>query len=114
MARVSSKDSPTWTRFCIQKGKDKILMAQKLADDKKKKRKFYSIWTRMTCTSPILDNDVPASQCSIRTGGRLNAPSRARGSPAAATALPPALPEFIELQFWQAPILVTEASGQHF
>ena len=34
--------------------------------------------------------------------------------PAAATALPPALPEFIELQFWQAPILVTEASGQHF
>ena len=34
--------------------------------------------------------------------------------PAAATALPPALPEFIELQFWQAPILVTEASDQHF
>ena len=48
MARVSSKDSPTWTRFCIQKGKDKILMAQKLADDKKKKRKFYRIWTGMT------------------------------------------------------------------
>ena len=25
----------TWTRFCIQKGKGKILMAQKLTDDKK-------------------------------------------------------------------------------
>ena len=34
--------------------------------------------------------------------------------PAAATALPPALLEFVELQFWQAPIPVTEASGQHF
>ena len=68
----------------------------------------------MTCTSPILDNDVPASQCSTRTGGRLNAPSRARGSPAAATAPPPALLEFVELPPLQAPILVTEASGQHF
>ena len=28
-------DSPTWTRFCIQKGKGKILMAQELTDDKK-------------------------------------------------------------------------------
>ena len=34
--------------------------------------------------------------------------------PAAATALPPALPEFVEPPFWQAPIPVTEASGQHF
>ena len=32
--------------------------------------------------------------------------------PAAATALPPALPEFIELQFWQAPIAAMETSGQ--
>ena len=30
-----AQDSPTWTRFCIQKGKGKILMAQKLTDDKK-------------------------------------------------------------------------------
>ena len=34
--------------------------------------------------------------------------------PAAAAALPPALPEFIELPFWQAPIPVTEASSQYF
>ena len=29
----SAQDPPTWTRFCIQKGKGKILMAQKLTDD---------------------------------------------------------------------------------
>ena len=32
--------------------------------------------------------------------------------PAAATALPPALPEFAELPFWQAPIPAVETSGQ--
>ena len=32
--------------------------------------------------------------------------------PAAATALPPALPEFIETQFWQALIPAMETSGQ--
>ena len=30
-----AQDPPTWTRFCIQKGKGKILMAQNLTDDKK-------------------------------------------------------------------------------
>ena len=30
-----AQDPPTWTRFCIQKGKGKILMAQKLTNDKK-------------------------------------------------------------------------------
>ena len=30
-----AQDPPTWTRFCIQKGKGKILRAQKLTDDKK-------------------------------------------------------------------------------
>ena len=30
-----AQDPPTWTRFCIQKGKGKILMAQKMTDDKK-------------------------------------------------------------------------------
>ena len=30
-----AQNPPTWTRFCIQKGKGKILMAQKLTDDKK-------------------------------------------------------------------------------
>ena len=34
--------------------------------------------------------------------------------PATATAPPPALPEFVEPPFGQAPIPVTEASGQHF
>ena len=29
-----AQEPPTWTRFCIQKGKGKILMAQKLTDDK--------------------------------------------------------------------------------
>ena len=41
-----ARDPPTWTRFCIQKGKGKILMAQKLTEDKK--RKVYRIWTGMT------------------------------------------------------------------
>ena len=30
-----AQDAPIWTRFCTQKGKGKILMAQKLTDDKK-------------------------------------------------------------------------------
>ena len=30
-----AQDPPTWTRFCIQKGKGEILMAQKMTDDKK-------------------------------------------------------------------------------
>ena len=30
-----AQDPPTWTQFCIQKGNGKILMAQKLTDDKK-------------------------------------------------------------------------------
>ena len=30
-----AQDPPTWTRFCIQKGKGKTLMAQKVTDDKK-------------------------------------------------------------------------------
>ena len=41
-----AQDPPTWTRFCVQKGKGKILMAQKLTADKK--RKFYRIWMGMT------------------------------------------------------------------
>ena len=30
-----AQDSPPWTRFCIQKEKGEIFMAQKLTDDKK-------------------------------------------------------------------------------
>ena len=33
-------------------------------------------------------------------------------APAAATALPPALPEFVEPLFWRAPIPAMETSGQ--
>ena len=33
--RGLAHDPPTWTRFCIQKGKGKILMAQKLTDNEK-------------------------------------------------------------------------------
>ena len=42
-------------------------------------------------------------------------PDRGPGEvPAAAAAPPPALPEIVEPLFGQAPIQVTEASGQHF
>ena len=71
-----AQDPPTWTSFCIQKGKGKILMAQKMTDDKK--RNSTGFGQGRPDSSPILDNDAPASQRSTRTGGRLNAPSRAR------------------------------------
>ena len=66
-----AQDPPTWTRFCIQKGKGKILVAQKLTDDKKGNSTGFG--RGRPDPSPILDNVVPASQCSTRTGGRLNA-----------------------------------------
>ena len=73
-----AQDPSTWTRFYIQKGKGKMLMAQKLTDDKKgNSTGFGRGWPD---PSPILDNDAPASQCSTRTGGRLTAQSRARWS----------------------------------
>lgn len=65
---------PTWTRFCIQKGK--ILMAQKLTDDKKGNSTRFG--QGQPDPSPKLDNDAPASQCSSSTRGCLNAQSRAR------------------------------------
>ena len=69
-----AQDPPTWTRFCTQKGKGKILMAKKLTHDKTENSiGFGRGWPD---SSPILDNDAPASQCSTRTGGRLNARSR--------------------------------------
>ena len=54
-----AQDPPTWTRLCIQKGKGKILMAQKLTDDKKENSTGFG-WGRPD-PSPILDNDTPAS-----------------------------------------------------
>ena len=62
----------------------------------------------------MLDNDTPASQCSTMTGGRLMPDPGPGEVSATATAPPPALPEFVEPPFGQAPIPVTEASGQHF
>ena len=72
-----TQDPPTWTRFCIQKGKGKILMAQKLTDDKKEILQDLDgddlppppYWM-MTC--------LPPSECTTRTRGHLNARSRAR------------------------------------
>ena len=75
MARVSSRPSYLDT-VLIQKGNGKILMAQKLTDDKKgNSTGFRRGWPD---PSPILDNDAPASQCFTRMRGRLKAWSRAR------------------------------------
>ena len=74
--RGLAQDPPTWTRFCIQKGKGKILMAQKLTDNKKGNSAGFG--RGQPDPSPTVDNDAPASQCSTRTGGRLNARSKAR------------------------------------
>ena len=71
-----AQDPPTWTRFCIQEGKGKISMAQRLTDDRK--GKSTGCGRGRTDPSHMLDNDAPASQYSTRTGGRLNAQSRAR------------------------------------
>ena len=70
-----AQDPPTWTRICIQKGKEKILMAPKLMI---KKGDSTGFGRGRPDPSPVLDNDTPASQCSTRTGGRLNAQPRAR------------------------------------
>ena len=58
---------------------------------------------------------LPA-QCSTRTGGALTPDPGPGEVSAAAAARPPALPEVVELPFGfgQAPIPMTEASGQHF
>ena len=96
-----AQDPPTWTRFCIQKGKGKILMAQKLMIKKK-------------ILQDLNGDDLAPPQCWIMT--RLP-PSASPGLeaalmpdpgpgevPAAAAALPPALLEFAEPPFWQAPV----------
>ena len=70
-----AQDHPTWTRFCIQKGKVKILMAQKLTDDKKGNSTGFG-WVDLTPPPYWIVMLLP--QCSIRIGGRLNAQSRAR------------------------------------
>ena len=66
-----AQDPSTWTRFCIQKEKKNILMTQKMTDDNKGNSTGFG--QGRPDPSPILDNDAPASQCSTRTGGSLNA-----------------------------------------
>jgi len=91
-------------------GKGKILTAQKLTNDKKGNSTDldeddltpppYWIMTRLPPSAPpgpeaaLLPNPGPDEV------------------PAAATALPPALPEFVELPFQQAPVPAMETSGQ--
>ena len=68
-------------------------------------------------------DDLTSPPCWIMTRLPPSAPPRPEASlmpdpgpgevSATATAPPPAFPEFAELQFGQAPIPVTEASGQH-
>ena len=70
-----AQDPPTWTRFCIQKGKGKTLMAQKLTDDKKGNSTGCG---RVDLTPPPYWIMMLLPQCSTRIGGCLNAQSRAR------------------------------------
>ena len=62
----------------------------------------------MTCPLPVPPSAPPGPEAALVPNP---GPDEV---PAAAAALPPALPEFIELPFWQAPIPVTEASSQYF
>ena len=103
-----AQDAPIWTRFCTQKGKGKILMAQKLTDDKKgNSTGFGQGWPS---SSPILDNDAPASQSSTRTRGCLNAWSRARWTSCSSCCSSTSSP--IEPLSQEAPIPLMETSGQ--
>ena len=63
-----AQDPPPWMRFCIQKGKGKILITQKLTGDEKRN----SIGFGWGGPAP------PAAECSTRTGRRLNALPGAR------------------------------------
>ena len=105
-----AQDPPTWTRFCIQKGKGKILRAQKLTDDKKEILQDLDgddltlppYWIMM-CLPP---GAPPGPEAALM-------PHPGPGeAPAAATALTPALPESVEPPFQQAPMPAMETSGQ--
>ena len=98
-----AQDPPTWTRFCIQKGKGKI-MAQKLTDDKKEILQDldgddltpppYWIMMRPPPSAP------PGPEAALM-------PDPGPGEvPATAAAPLPALLEVVELPPWQALILV--------
>ena len=96
-----AQDPPTWTRFCIQKGKGKILMTQKLMIKKEILQDLDGddltpppYWV-VTCLPPSAPSGLEAALMPDPGPGEI---------PAAAAALPPALPEFVELSFQQAPI----------
>ena len=97
-------------RFYIKIGKGTILIAQKLTNDKKRNSSGFG-WGCLA-PSPILDDDVPATQCSTRTSGHINAWSRATWSSCSSAAPLPALLEVVEPPLWQALIPATETSGQ--
>ena len=81
-----AKDPPTWTRFCIQKGNGKILMTQKLTDDKKGSSTGFGpapppYWIMMR----LPPSTSPGPEAALT-------PDPGPGEvPAAAAALPPAL-----------------------
>ena len=66
----------------------------------------------MPCPFPILDDDVPTTQCSTRTSGHIDAQSRAMWHSCSSAAPLPALLEIVEPPLWQALIPATETSGQ--
>ena len=66
----------------------------------------------MPCPFPILDDDVPTTQCSTRTSGHIDAQSRAKWRSCSSAAPLPALLEIVEPPLWQALIPATETSGQ--
>jgi len=64
-----AQDPPAWTRFCIQKGKGKILMPQKLMI----KKEILQDLDGDDLTPPPYWIMKLLPQCSTRTGDRLNA-----------------------------------------
>ena len=72
-----TQDPPTGTRFCIQKGKGKILMAQKLTGDKKEILQDLD-GDDLPPPPYWMMTHPPPSECTTRTRGRLHARSTAR------------------------------------
>ena len=103
MARVSSRPSYL-NKVLYPEGKGKkVLMAQKLTDDKKVNSTGLD---RDDLTPRLPPSAPPGPEAALL-------PNPGPGEvPAAATALPPAPPEFIEPLFWQAPIPAMETSDQ--
>ena len=100
---------PTWTRFCIQKGKGKILIARKSMIKKEILQDLDGddltpppYWIMMC----LLPSAPPESEATLMPDP---GPSEV---PVAATALLPALLETVEPLFQQAPVPTMETYGQ--